>query len=93
MLGNVKEGTWEDTITMANVGYIQASYFQFNKRKQLKANAGMREFRIRKGRSSQVYEIDSISVSRGSVVNSNGTYHIPIVTYDGSTIFPLVCCS
>lgn len=70
----------EDTITMANLGYIQ-----------LKANPGLSEFGIRGGRSSLVYEIDSISSKRGSVMkNSDGTFSIPVISFEGPTIYPVV---
>lgn len=75
------ESALEDTITMANLGYLQ-----------LKANPGLPEFRIRAGRSQQVYEISSISVSRGSVFKtSSGSYQIPVDSFEGATIFPMVC--
>jgi UDP-glucose:glycoprotein glucosyltransferase len=69
-------GETEDTITMANLGYIQ-----------LKANPGVQGFRIRGGRSSEVYEIDSIG---GSVVKGDDEWSVAVVDFEGPTLFPVV---
>ncbi|KAJ3026274.1 UNVERIFIED_CONTAM: hypothetical protein HDU68_005940, partial [Siphonaria sp. JEL0065] len=72
-----------DTITMTNLGYLQ-----------LKANPGVWQMRLREGRSSDIYRIDSVSESYlaksedGSVKDGFAT--VVVDTFEGVTIFPVV---
>jgi UDP-glucose:glycoprotein glucosyltransferase len=73
-----------DTITMTNLGYIQ-----------LKADAGVWELRLRAGRSSDVYELLSLSDSahvstvEGSV-SADGAARVIVNSFEGVTVYPYV---
>ena len=83
ILGSPSNPELVDTITMANLGYLQ-----------LKANPGVWQFQIRSGRSADLYDIQSFSYSKkkssySSPINQNGALII-INTFDGVTIYPVV---
>ena len=67
-----------NTIVMANLGYFQ-----------LKANPGLWEFKIREGKSSEVFVMDSIGaqgwVSEGVEKTGN---EITVLTLEGVTMYP-----
>ncbi|KAJ3377938.1 hypothetical protein HDU92_007799, partial [Lobulomyces angularis] len=84
VLGSSKNPELEDTITMANLGYLQ-----------LKANPGLFELRIRKGRSAEIYEFES--VTDRSITEKNFTfgetdahYKVIVNSFEGVTLYPIV---
>ncbi|KAK6099484.1 killer toxin resistant protein [Batrachochytrium dendrobatidis] len=85
VLGSETDPNMVDTITMANLGYLQ-----------LKANPGVWHLRIREGRSRTIYNMDSLSY-----MSSNGTFVessklgddgalVVVDTFEGVTVFPNV---
>ncbi|KAJ3413453.1 hypothetical protein HDV05_008022 [Chytridiales sp. JEL 0842] len=69
-----------DTITMANLGYIQ-----------LKANPGVWELRLREGRSDEIYEIDQVSESYLQKAEAqNGPVKVIVNSFRGVTVYPTV---
>lgn len=68
------------TIVMANFGYFQ-----------LKANPGSFDLQIRAGKSSEVFEFESIGAEgwKSDVVSTTGT-SLVILTLEGLTIYPRV---
>jgi UDP-glucose:glycoprotein glucosyltransferase len=61
-----------NTLVMANLGYHQ-----------LKANPGVWNFTIREGRSSEVFELQSLAMTGN---DSNNT--IAVTSFEGVTVFP-----
>nr|KAJ3421302.1 hypothetical protein HK105_003946 [Polyrhizophydium stewartii] len=90
VLGTPSEPNMVDTITMANLGYLQ-----------LKANPGVWLLQIRDGRSREIYELESVRYA-----SSRGIANVPLVhgsdgvpnsgalivvdSFTGVTIFPRV---
>ena len=72
------ESVKTNTIVMANLGYFQ-----------LKANPGLWEFKIREGKSSQVFEMDSIGAQGwvSEAVEKTGN-EIAVMTLEGVTMYP-----
>ncbi|KAI9335332.1 UDP-glucose:glycoprotein glucosyltransferase-domain-containing protein [Obelidium mucronatum] len=72
-----------DTITMTNLGYLQ-----------LKANPGIWQMRLREGRSSEVYQIESVSEKYSSKAQDDapldGYATVVVDTFEGVTIYPVV---
>lgn len=68
LLSDGKDTT--DTLVMANLGYHQ-----------FKANPGLWNMTIREGRSSEVFEVES--------VGHHGSDEIALTTLEGATIFPV----
>ncbi|KAH8925341.1 glycosyltransferase family 24 protein [Atractiella rhizophila] len=67
-----------DTIVMANLGYFQ-----------LKANPGMWSLAIREGRSSEIFDLESVGIGglRSDPVDKVGN-SLVLMTFEGSTIYP-----
>ncbi|KAF4121615.1 hypothetical protein GMORB2_2023 [Geosmithia morbida] len=77
VLGTDAEPFLTDTIIMANLGY-----FQF------KANPGYYNIRLKEGRSSEIYTIDSIGArSWEAVPGDEGTY-VSVMDFQGTTLYP-----
>ena len=70
-----------DTITMANLGYLQ-----------LKANPGVYDMVIRPGRGRDLYEFKSISDSRSDLGSLIGDYGAKVVvdSFTGATVYPVL---
>ncbi|CAK7268420.1 killer toxin resistant protein [Sporothrix epigloea] len=77
VLGTEKKGHFADTIVMANLGY-----FQF------KANPGYYNIRLKDGRSSEIYTMESLG-SSGIVPtpNDEGT-EVALMDFQGTTLYP-----
>ncbi len=74
-------GIISDTITMANLGYLQ-----------LKANPGVYDMVIRPGRGRELYEFKSITDSRsysGSLIGDYGA-KVVVDSFTGATVYPVV---
>lgn len=74
-------GIISDTVTMANLGYVQ-----------LKANPGVYEMVIRPGRGRDLYEFDSITDSDQQLGILIGDFGAKVVvnSFMGATIYPVV---
>ncbi|KAJ3044624.1 hypothetical protein HDV00_001550 [Rhizophlyctis rosea] len=86
-LGTEREPVMVDTITMANLGYVQ-----------LKANPGVWDLRLRSGRSRDLYDIQAVEDSHrrlrrnkidNKLIGDEGA-KIAVTSFEGVTIFPLV---
>lgn len=77
VLGTELEPHFADTIVMANLGY-----FQF------KANPGIYNLALQKGRSEDIFRIDTAGTNGyNPVVNDNST-EIALMSFRGATLFP-----
>jgi UDP-glucose:glycoprotein glucosyltransferase len=77
VLGTKRDPYFADTIIMANLGY-----FQF------KANPGFYKIQLQEGRSSEIYNIESIG-SRGWLpVPGDESTDIILMSFQGVTLFP-----
>jgi UDP-glucose:glycoprotein glucosyltransferase len=74
-------GIVSDTITMANLGYLQ-----------LKANPGVYDMVIRPGRGRELYEFNSMTDSSSSYGSLIGDYGAKVVvdSFIGATVYPVV---
>jgi UDP-glucose:glycoprotein glucosyltransferase len=74
-------GIVSDTITMANLGYLQ-----------LKANPGVYDMVIRPGRGRELYEFKSITNSGSSFGSLIGDYGAKVVvdSFIGATVYPVL---
>ncbi|KAJ3079110.1 hypothetical protein HK102_004021, partial [Quaeritorhiza haematococci] len=83
ILGTEPNPELVDTITMANLGYLQ-----------LKANPGVWILRLREGRSRKLYDIESVPDSLVSKSTDNLVGHegarIVVNSFEGVTMFPRV---
>lgn len=84
VLGSINDPELVDTITMFNLGYLQ-----------LKANPGVWQFKIRDGRSSEVYEINGVYESEKQTKASElllreGKALVIVNSFQGGTIYPVV---
>lgn len=77
ILGTKKNPYIGDTIIMSNLGY-----FQF------KANPGYYSISLQKGRSFDIYHIDSIGASGWSSVPGDDKTEVVLMSFKGATIFP-----
>jgi UDP-glucose:glycoprotein glucosyltransferase len=76
MLGSSRHPDMVDTITMANLGYLQ-----------LKSSPGIWNLKIRNGRSNDIYQL--LETSRTPIHNSKiGT--IVVNSLEDNTIYPMV---
>lgn len=66
-----------DTIIMANLGY-----FQF------KANPGYFKISLQEGRSSEIYNIDTLGLSGRGDVKDDATTEIALMSFQGVTLYP-----
>ncbi|KAI7860003.1 UDP-glucose:glycoprotein glucosyltransferase-domain-containing protein [Circinella umbellata] len=84
VLGTSTTAAMTDTIVMANLGYFQ-----------LKAQPGIWDLRLREGRSSEVYHIDSIGTegkweSAADNKKDDKQRQIALTSFEGLTVFPQV---
>jgi UDP-glucose:glycoprotein glucosyltransferase len=77
VLGTNKDPHFADTIIMANLGY-----FQF------KAQPGFYNLTLQKGRSQEIFNIDSAGTAGYSPQASDETTEIALTSFQGATIFP-----
>ncbi|RKF62292.1 UDP-glucose:glycoprotein glucosyltransferase [Erysiphe neolycopersici] len=77
ILGTKKAPYMGDTIIMSNLGY-----FQF------KANPGYYTISLQKGRSSEIYHIDSIGARGWGPVPGDDEAEVVLMSFKGATIFP-----
>lgn len=76
VLGTEHDPHVADTIVMANIGY-----FQF------KANPGIYNLALQKGRSQEIFNIDSASTSYVAATGDNST-QIALMSFRGTTLYP-----
>ncbi|KAI8343874.1 UDP-glucose:glycoprotein glucosyltransferase-domain-containing protein [Chlamydoabsidia padenii] len=84
VLGTDSHPVMTDTIVMANLGYFQ-----------LKAQPGIYQLRVRPGRSSDVYGIESIGtqgkwIKTSSTSKSNLSKNLVLTSFEGLRLFPSV---
>lgn len=77
VLGTESNQHITDTIIMANLGF-----FQF------KANPGVYNITLREGRSSEIFEIESVGPSGWSPVPGDATTEIALMDFQGATLYP-----
>ena len=81
LLKTENSGMISDTITMANLGYLQ-----------LKANPGVYDMVIRPGRGRELYEFKSINDAEeypGSLIEDFGA-KVVVDSFTGATIYPVL---
>ncbi|KAI9199320.1 UDP-glucose:glycoprotein glucosyltransferase-domain-containing protein [Polychytrium aggregatum] len=83
ILGTESSPAMVDTITMANLGYLQ-----------FKANPGVWRLGLREGRSHELYTIEGASTSSTSTStgasDKNGVVQVVLNSFEGVTIYPRV---
>lgn len=77
VLATEKEPHFADTIIMANLGF-----FQF------KANPGVYNIRLKEGRSSEIFSIESVGAQGYSPVPGDETTEIALMDFQGTTLYP-----
>ncbi|KIW75177.1 hypothetical protein Z517_11949 [Fonsecaea pedrosoi CBS 271.37] len=77
LLGTEDEPHFTDTIVMANLGY-----FQF------KANPGYWQISLKPGRSSKIFNIDSVGPHGYSAQPGDETTSVALLSFQGLTLFP-----
>ncbi|RMZ81428.1 hypothetical protein DV738_g2314, partial [Chaetothyriales sp. CBS 135597] len=77
LLGTTEQAHVTDTIIMANLGY-----FQF------KANPGFWKISLKPGRSSKIFNIDSVGPNGYSAQPGDETSSVAVLSFDGLTLFP-----
>jgi UDP-glucose:glycoprotein glucosyltransferase len=77
LLGTEDEPHFTDTIVMANLGY-----FQF------KANPGYWHISLKPGRSSKIFNIDSVGPNGYSAHPGDETTSVALLSFQGLTLFP-----
>ncbi|KAJ9611233.1 killer toxin resistant protein [Cladophialophora chaetospira] len=77
LLGTEREPHFTDTIVMANLGY-----FQF------KANPGFWQISLKPGRSSKIFDIDSVGPNGYSAQPGDETTSVALLSFQGLTLFP-----
>lgn len=77
VLSTEDDPNFAGTIIMANLGY-----FQF------KANPGVFDLALQKGRSSQIYKIDSAGTMGHGAKDGDETTEILLTSFQGATLFP-----
>ncbi|OAP58443.1 hypothetical protein AYL99_07533 [Fonsecaea erecta] len=77
LLGTENEPHFTDTIVMANLGY-----FQF------KANPGYWQISLKPGRSSKIFNIDSVGPHGYSAQPGDETTSVALLSFQGLTLFP-----
>lgn len=77
LLGTEGEPHFTDTIVMANLGY-----FQF------KANPGYWHISLKPGRSSKIFNIDSVGPNGYSAQPGDETTSVALLSFQGLTLFP-----
>ncbi|ETN42534.1 uncharacterized protein HMPREF1541_01691 [Cyphellophora europaea CBS 101466] len=77
LLGTAEDPHFTDTIIMANLGY-----FQF------KANPGYWQISLKPGRSSKIYNLDSVGPDGYLAVPGDETSSVALMSFQGTTLFP-----
>ncbi|KAI9643244.1 killer toxin resistant protein [Ciborinia camelliae] len=77
ILGTAKDPHFADTIIMSNLGY-----FQF------KANPGFYKIGLQSGRSSEIFEIDSIGSKGWAPVPGDESTEVVLMSFQGATLYP-----
>ena len=77
LLGTEKDPHFADTIIMANLGY-----FQF------KANPGFWHISLQPGRSSKIFNIDSVGSKGYAPQAGDNTTSVALLSFQGTTLFP-----
>ena len=77
LLGSETEPHFADTSIMANLGY-----FQF------KANPGYYHITLMSGRSSKIYNMDSIGSNGWAPVEGDDTTEVALMSFQGLTLYP-----
>lgn len=80
LLGTEQAPHFTDTIIMANLGY-----FQF------KANPGFWHISLKPGRSSKIFQIESVGSSGYSAQPGDETTSVALLSFQGVTLFPRLC--
>ncbi|KXT01759.1 hypothetical protein AC578_2786 [Pseudocercospora eumusae] len=79
VLGTDADPHFADTIIMANLGY-----FQF------KANPGVYNLALQKGRSEEIFRIDSAGAAGYNEQPGDNTTEIGLMSFKGTTLFPRI---
>ena len=79
VLGTERDPHFADTIIMANLGY-----FQF------KANPGFYKIDLQKGRSSEIFQIDSVGSQGWSPVPGDENTEVILMSFQGATLYPRI---
>ncbi|KAF7550089.1 hypothetical protein G7Z17_g5943 [Cylindrodendrum hubeiense] len=79
VLATEKDPLLEDTIVMANLGY-----FQF------KANPGFYNIQLKEGRSTDIFEIESVGAQGYSAVPGDEGTDVALMDFQGTTLYPRV---
>ncbi|KAI1625469.1 UDP-glucose:glycoprotein glucosyltransferase-domain-containing protein [Exophiala viscosa] len=77
VVGTMQEPHFTDTIIMANLGY-----FQF------KANPGFWHFSLKPGKSSKIFNLDSVGASGYAARTGDETTSAALLSFQGVTLFP-----
>lgn len=77
ILATEKDPLITDTIVMANIGF-----FQF------KANPGVYSIRLKEGRSTEIYEIESIGAQGWNPVSGDNGTELALIDFQGVTLYP-----
>jgi len=77
VLGTERDPHFADTIIMANLGY-----FQF------KANPGFYKIDLQQGRSTEIFNIDSVGAQGWSPVPGDESTEVVLMSFQGTTLYP-----
>jgi UDP-glucose:glycoprotein glucosyltransferase len=77
VLGTERDPHFADTIIMANLGY-----FQF------KANPGFYKIDLQPGRSSEIFNLDSVGSQGWSPVPGDEKHEVILMSFQGATLYP-----
>jgi UDP-glucose:glycoprotein glucosyltransferase len=77
VLATEKDPHFADTIVMANIGF-----FQF------KANPGIYSIRLKEGRSSDIFTMESVGAQGWTPVPGDETSEIALMDFQGTTLYP-----
>jgi UDP-glucose:glycoprotein glucosyltransferase len=79
VLSTERDPYFADTTIMANLGY-----FQF------KANPGFYNIDLQKGRSSEIYKVESLGPSGWTVVPGDDSTNVALMSFQGTTLYPRI---
>ncbi|KAH7018189.1 UDP-glucose:glycoprotein glucosyltransferase [Microdochium trichocladiopsis] len=77
VLGTKQNPHTADTLIMANIGY-----FQF------KANPGYYNIELKEGRSSEIFEIESVGTQGHAAVPGDEGTEVALMSFEGATLYP-----
>ena len=77
VLSTEKNKHFADTIVMANIGF-----FQF------KANPGVYNIRLKEGRSSDIFTMESVGAQGWTPISGDETTEIALMDFQGTTLYP-----